>query len=60
MPPNKPMTSWHSEALSVEAAAQVACSCHGAADYVLCLVAGDQADLVAFVAHLKRILGDAA
>jgi hypothetical protein len=55
----KPMTSWHEEAITPEQMAEVACSCFGTADRVLCVVIGSEADERSFAGHLKRLLAPA-
>jgi hypothetical protein len=51
-----PMTSWHEEAVSPSAHAEVARHCHGASDYVLCLVAGSESHYSEFIEALSRSL----
>ncbi len=55
-----PMTSWHTDACSVEQIAEVTSYCFGAADQVLCLVVGSARDLEAFSDSLAGRLSSAA
>jgi hypothetical protein len=52
----RPMTSWHEDARSPTAQAEVAHHCHGASDYVLCLVVGSDSEYRAFTEALSRSL----
>ena len=52
----KPMTSWHEEATTPEQMAEVAYSCLGSAERVLCVVVGSETDEVCFASHLSRRL----
>jgi hypothetical protein len=53
-----PMTSWHTDERSVEAMAELACSCFGGEDQVLIVVIGPEADFQAAVQALQKRLGD--
>ena len=54
----KPMTSWHEDAISLSQISEVAAHCFGAADQVLCLVVGDDSDLVGFADALRNQIED--
>jgi len=55
-----PMTSWHDDATSPEEIAEVAALCFGAADFVLCLVVGNESDVAQFSSALRARIRGAA
>lgn len=54
----RPMTTWHEDANTPAAGAEVAALCFGGADHVLCVVIGSQQDRLAFAAALRLRLAE--
>ena len=51
-----PMTSWHTEATTLEEIAEVAANCLGSSDFVLCVAVGETTSTNRFIGCLRQKL----